>query len=126
MRSFEMMILVWVILSALAHIRKCAERFSTGKWANHRTRVPDPTTNNRALAPGGPPLLYAGFYPWRRVDLNHRPLGYEPSELPLLYGAAIFIANRIHPRNHSPRSGVSEQRHQYEPRFIKNQLYAHL
>ena len=34
-------------------IHKDAER-----WANNRTLVPDPTSNYRALAPEGPPLLW--------------------------------------------------------------------
>jgi hypothetical protein len=31
---------------------------------------------------------------WRREDSNFRPLGYEPSELPLLYGAESFVTRR--------------------------------
>jgi hypothetical protein len=32
---------------------------------------------------------------WRRVDLNHRPPGYEPGELPLLHAAVDFVAHHI-------------------------------
>ena len=27
----------------------------------------------------------------RRMDSNHRPLGYEPSELPLLHSAILWV-----------------------------------
>lgn len=46
---------------------------------------------------------------WRRVDLNHRPPGYEPGELPLLYAAEDFIAYRHGAVKRPPRSGISQR-----------------
>jgi hypothetical protein len=84
----------WAEGAALFCAEKCAEG---GKWANNRALAPDPFHNHQLsrsragwLAP-----RYAGFILWRRVDLNHRPLGYEPSELPLLHAAVDFVAHHL-------------------------------
>lgn len=46
---------------------------------------------------------------WRRVDSNHRPSGYEPDELPLLYAAKRFIARLIFERENFERESLTIQ-----------------
>lgn len=57
----------------------------------------------------------------REMDSNHRPQGYEPCELPLLYLAMYEEAAAILPHDYTPRARsyvVRSRRYDYIPKHF--------